>query len=38
MGDHVISDERVTIDGATKRYVSIYQVAGELIKTVRFVR
>jgi hypothetical protein len=38
MGDHVISDERVTVDGATKRYVSIYEVAGEQIKTVRFVR
>ena len=38
MGDHVISDERVTVDGATKRYVSIYEVADDLIKTVRFVR
>jgi hypothetical protein len=38
MGDHVISDERVTVDGATKRYVSIYEVADDLSKTVRFVR
>ena len=38
MGDHVISDERVTIDEITKRYVSIYGVVGELISTVRFVR
>ena len=38
MGDHVINDERVTIDGVTKRYVSIYEVANDLINTVRFVR
>ena len=38
MGEHVISDERVTIDEITKRYVSIYGVVGEAISTVRFVR
>jgi len=38
MGDHVINDELVHYGQRPQRYVSIYEVRGGLIRSVRFVR
>lgn len=37
-GKHVINHEIVTENGMETKYVSIYEVENELIKSVRFVR
>lgn len=37
-GDYVINHETVTENGATTKYVSIYEVNDGLIKSVKFVR